>query len=171
MPRYKKPAGIYWLQSATTAIAGLGDRGHIWTYRLASLLGGTLAVLLCFWCARTFAIPEVAWLGAALMGTSLLLTAESTMATTDAGAARLPDGGDGRPAAHLSRRARARPSRGRHAPCRDRLGGVRRRYPGEGTGRARRLRRDRPRAHRLGAAATGAGLAVPSRCSASPSRC
>ncbi len=84
VPRYKKPAGIYWLQSATTALAGLGDRGHIWTYRLASLLGGTLAVLLCFWCARPFAEAEVAWLGAALMGTSLLLTAESTMATTDA---------------------------------------------------------------------------------------
>ncbi|MEJ0026432.1 MAG: glycosyltransferase family 39 protein [Rhizomicrobium sp.] len=84
VPRYKKPAGIYWLQSATTAIAGLGDRGHIWTYRLASLLGGTLAVLLCFWCARAFAMAEIAWLGAALMGTSLLLTAESTMATTDA---------------------------------------------------------------------------------------
>jgi 4-amino-4-deoxy-L-arabinose transferase-like glycosyltransferase len=29
-------------------------------------------------------LPEVAWLGAALMATSLLLTAESTMATTDA---------------------------------------------------------------------------------------
>ncbi len=84
VPRYKKPAGIYWLQSATTAIAGLGDRSHIWTYRLASLLGGLLAVLLCFWCARAFALPEVAWLGAALMATSLLLTAESTMATTDA---------------------------------------------------------------------------------------
>ncbi|HXC54626.1 MAG TPA: glycosyltransferase family 39 protein [Rhizomicrobium sp.] len=84
VPRYKKPAGIYWLQSATTALAGLGDRSHIWTYRLASLLGGLLAVLLCFWCARAFALPEVAWLGAALMATSLLLTAESTMATTDA---------------------------------------------------------------------------------------
>ncbi|HEY4940180.1 MAG TPA: glycosyltransferase family 39 protein [Rhizomicrobium sp.] len=84
VPRYKKPVGIYWLQSATTAIAGFGDRSHIWTYRLPSLLGGLLAVLLCFWCARAFAIPEVSWLGAALMGTSVLLTAESTIATTDA---------------------------------------------------------------------------------------
>ncbi|MEI9994563.1 MAG: glycosyltransferase family 39 protein [Rhizomicrobium sp.] len=84
VPRYKKPAGIYWLQSATTAIAGLGDRSHIWTYRLASLLGGILAVLLCFWCARAFASAEVAWGAAALLATSLLLTAESTMATTDA---------------------------------------------------------------------------------------
>jgi 4-amino-4-deoxy-L-arabinose transferase-like glycosyltransferase len=84
VPRYKKPAGVYWLQSATTAIAGLGDHSHIWTYRLASLLGGMVAVLLCFWCARAFAQPEVSWLAAAMMGTSLLLTAESTMATTDA---------------------------------------------------------------------------------------
>jgi 4-amino-4-deoxy-L-arabinose transferase-like glycosyltransferase len=84
VPRYKKPVGIYWLQAATTAIAGLGDRSHIWTYRLPSLLGGLLAVLLTFWCSRAFASPEVAWLSAALMGTSLLLTAESTIATTDA---------------------------------------------------------------------------------------
>ncbi|MBV9045118.1 MAG: glycosyltransferase family 39 protein [Alphaproteobacteria bacterium] len=84
VPRYKKPAGIYWLQSATTAIAGMGDKTHIWTYRLPSLLGGILAVLLCFWTARAFAIPEVSWLAAALMATSLLLTAESTIATTDA---------------------------------------------------------------------------------------
>ena len=84
VPRYKKPVGIYWLQSATTAIAGLGDRGHIWTYRLPSLFGGLIAVLLCFWVARAFALPEVSWLGAALMATSVLLTAESTMATTDA---------------------------------------------------------------------------------------
>ncbi len=84
VPRYKKPVGIYWLQSLTTAVAGLGDRSHIWTYRLPSLLGGLLAVLLCFWCARAFALPEVSWLAAALMATSLLLTAESTIATTDA---------------------------------------------------------------------------------------
>ena len=84
VPRYKKPVGIYWLQSAATAIAGLGDRSHIWTYRLPSLFGGLLAVLLCFWAARAFALPEVSWLGAALMATSVLLTAESTIATTDA---------------------------------------------------------------------------------------
>jgi 4-amino-4-deoxy-L-arabinose transferase-like glycosyltransferase len=84
VPRYQKPVGIYWIQSLTTAVAGLGDDTHIWTYRLASLFGGILAVLLCFWCVRAFAGREVAWLAAALMGTSLLLTAESSMATTDA---------------------------------------------------------------------------------------
>ncbi len=84
VPRYKKPIGIYWLQAATTAIAGLGDRSHIWTYRLPSLLGGVLAVLLAFWLARAFVPAEEAWLGAALLGTTLLLTVESTIATTDA---------------------------------------------------------------------------------------
>jgi 4-amino-4-deoxy-L-arabinose transferase-like glycosyltransferase len=84
VPRYKKPAGIYWLQAAATEIAGLGDRSHIWTYRLPSLFGGLLAVLLAFWCARAFGPVEEAWLGAALLATTLLLGAESTIATTDA---------------------------------------------------------------------------------------
>jgi len=84
VPRYKKPVGIYWLQAAATATAGLGNRAHIWTYRLPSLLGGILAVLLTFWCARAFVTAQVAWLGAALLALSLLLTAEATIATTDA---------------------------------------------------------------------------------------
>jgi hypothetical protein len=54
VPRYKKPVGIYWLQAATTAAAGLGDYSHIWTYRLPSLLGATLAVWLTFWCGSLF---------------------------------------------------------------------------------------------------------------------
>ena len=84
VPRYKKPVGIYWLQAAATAVAGLGNRAHIWTYRLPSLLGGILAVLLTFWCARAFVTVQAAWLGAALLALSLLLTAEATIATTDA---------------------------------------------------------------------------------------
>ncbi len=45
VPRYKKPVGIYWVQAATTAIAGHvenladGQDTKIWTYRLPSLLG------------------------------------------------------------------------------------------------------------------------------------
>jgi 4-amino-4-deoxy-L-arabinose transferase-like glycosyltransferase len=84
VPRYKKPVAIYWLQAATTEVAGLGDKSHIWTYRLASLLGGIAAVWLAFWTARAFAAPETALLASALLGASLLLTAEATIATTDA---------------------------------------------------------------------------------------
>lgn len=84
VPRYKKPVGIYWMQAAATEIAGLGDRTEIWTYRLPSLIGAILAVWLCFWCAKAFAPPETALLASALLGGTLLLTGEATIATTDA---------------------------------------------------------------------------------------
>jgi 4-amino-4-deoxy-L-arabinose transferase-like glycosyltransferase len=86
VPRYKKPVGIYWMQAATTAIADLGRPVHdrIWTYRLPSLFGALAAVWLTFWCARAFAAVEAAFLAAALMGATLLLTGEAIIATTDA---------------------------------------------------------------------------------------
>lgn len=84
VPRYNKPVGIYWLQAATTAAAGLGERDHIWTYRLPSLIGAVAAVWLAFWCASAFLNAEAALLAAALLGATLLLGAEATIATTDA---------------------------------------------------------------------------------------
>lgn len=87
-PRYKKPAGIYWAQAAATAVAGHienieGDHSHIWTYRLPSLIGGIAAVWLTFWVGSTFG-AEVGLLGALLLGFTVLMTAEATIATTDA---------------------------------------------------------------------------------------
>lgn len=87
-PRYKKPAGIYWAQAATTAVAGHvenieGDHSHIWTYRLPSLLGGIAALWLTFWIGSVFG-AEVGLLGALLLGFTVLMTAEATIATTDA---------------------------------------------------------------------------------------
>ncbi len=84
VPRYKKPVGIYWMQSAATAVAGFGERTAIWTYRLPSLLGALAAVWLTFWCAGAFLRREVALLAGALLGSTLLLTGEATIATTDA---------------------------------------------------------------------------------------
>jgi 4-amino-4-deoxy-L-arabinose transferase-like glycosyltransferase len=88
VPRYKKPVGIYWLQAATTAIAGplngdQGDHSRIWTYRLPSLLGGIAAVWATIWCGALFS-AEAGLLAGLLMAVSLLLTAEATIATTDA---------------------------------------------------------------------------------------
>ncbi|HJR57495.1 MAG TPA: glycosyltransferase family 39 protein [Rhizomicrobium sp.] len=85
VPRYKKPVGIYWLQSATTAAAApfVGTQ-QIWTYRLASLLGAILAVWLTVWCARSLLTPEASFLAGALMAGTLILTAEAGIATTDA---------------------------------------------------------------------------------------
>ena len=89
VPRYKKPVGIYWLQAAATAAAGPPQRQisaitrHIWTYRLPSLLGGIAAVWLTFWCGSLFG-AEAGLLAGLLMAASMLLTAEASMATTDA---------------------------------------------------------------------------------------
>lgn len=86
VPRYKKPIGIYWLQAATTAIAGpithYDDR--IWTYRLPSLLGAIAASWLTVWCALAIAGAEAAFLSGLLMLGTVLLTAEASIATTDA---------------------------------------------------------------------------------------
>src|SRR5580692_2250616 len=79
VPRYKKPAGIYWLEAAATWVAGPLNRdgrthAHAWTYRLPSLLGGILAVWLSAWCGSLFS-GEAGLLTGGLMLASLLLTA------------------------------------------------------------------------------------------------
>lgn len=87
-PRYKKPAGIYWAQAAATAVAGHlehieGDHSQIWTYRLPSLFGAIAAVWLTFWIGSAFG-ADAGLLAALLIGFTTLLTAEATIATTDA---------------------------------------------------------------------------------------
>jgi len=87
VPRYKKPIGIYWLQAGATRLASpfLGGRtDRIWTYRLPSLLGGIAASWLTVWCALAVTDAEVALIAGLLMLGSVLLTAEATIATTDA---------------------------------------------------------------------------------------
>src|SRR5882757_11090835 len=82
VPRYKKPAGIYWLQAAATKLAApfTGHDDRIWTYRLPSLLGGIAAGWLTVWCALAVAGAETALLAGLLMLGSVLLTAEATIA-------------------------------------------------------------------------------------------
>jgi 4-amino-4-deoxy-L-arabinose transferase-like glycosyltransferase len=82
--RYKKPAGIHWLQAASTAVFGEGARNQIWTYRLPSLIGAFAAVALAFWVVRAFAGVEAAFLAALLLGMTVLLAAESKISKTDA---------------------------------------------------------------------------------------
>ncbi len=84
VPRYKKPAGIYWLQAAAVLASGDGADAPIWVYRTVSVAGALAAVL------------TAAWLGARLFGTSaglvagfglagiLMLGFEARIAKTDA---------------------------------------------------------------------------------------
>ena len=89
VPRYKKPVGIYWAQAATTAIAGHvenladGQDTKIWTYRLPSLIGGIAAVWLTYGLGSLFG-ADVGLVTALLLGFSVLLTVEASIATTDA---------------------------------------------------------------------------------------
>ncbi|MEO8301043.1 MAG: glycosyltransferase family 39 protein [Rhizomicrobium sp.] len=86
VPRYKKPIGIYWLQASATAIAApfTHHDDRIWTYRLPSLVGAIAVSWLTLWCALAVAGAEAAFLSGLLMLGTVLLTAEATIATTDA---------------------------------------------------------------------------------------
>ncbi|WP_375595894.1 glycosyltransferase family 39 protein [Algihabitans albus] len=82
--RHKKPVGIYWMQAAAAAAAGGPDAAEIWVYRLPSLLGATLAVLLTAWAGVRLVGPQAALFGALMMAGCILLSVEARMAKTDA---------------------------------------------------------------------------------------
>jgi 4-amino-4-deoxy-L-arabinose transferase-like glycosyltransferase len=81
--RNKKPAGIHWLQAASTAIFTGPEAKQIWTYRVPSWLGAAFATLACFWAGIPLIGRRAAFLGAALFGASLLLTSEAHISKTD----------------------------------------------------------------------------------------
>jgi len=85
VPRYKKPAGIYWLQAAANWITG-GSPDHptIWRYRLPSLAGAIAAVLLTAWIGRLLFSPSIGFLAGLILMASPLLGIEARQATTDA---------------------------------------------------------------------------------------
>jgi 4-amino-4-deoxy-L-arabinose transferase-like glycosyltransferase len=86
--RYKKPVGIYWLQSAVveTASALSLPRAQlrIWLYRIPSLIGAIGAVLLTYWTALAFVTRRGAVLAALIICSSVLLGVEARLAKTDA---------------------------------------------------------------------------------------
>src|SRR5437660_7535455 len=86
--RYKKPVGIYWLQTvAVETASALGlprPQARIWLYRIPSLIGATGAVLLTYWTALAFVTRRGAILAGLIMCSSVLLGAEARLAKTDA---------------------------------------------------------------------------------------
>jgi 4-amino-4-deoxy-L-arabinose transferase-like glycosyltransferase len=86
--RYKKPVGVYWLQSAaveTAAALGLPRAQlRIWLYRIPSLIGAIGAVLLTYWTALAFVTRRGAIFAGLMMASCVLLGVEARLAKTDA---------------------------------------------------------------------------------------
>src|SRR3954454_22615838 len=86
--RYKKPVGIYWLQTvAVETASALGlprPQARIWLYRIPSLIGATGAVLLTYWTALAFVTRRGAIIAGLIICSSVLLGAEARLAKTDA---------------------------------------------------------------------------------------
>src|ERR1700693_4331390 len=84
--RYKKPVGIYWLQSAAVETApALGlprAQLRIWLYRVPSLVGAIGAVLLTYWTALAFVTRRGAIFAGLMMASCVLLGVEARLATT-----------------------------------------------------------------------------------------
>ncbi|MEJ2118927.1 MAG: divergent polysaccharide deacetylase family protein, partial [Alphaproteobacteria bacterium] len=91
-PRYKKPIGIYWLQSASVKTLSPGDFTQIWAYRVPSLLGIIVGVLLTWWAALPIFGRKNALLAAALLASALTLTMprEEFLATLEHDLASIP---------------------------------------------------------------------------------
>ena len=81
--RNKKPAGIHWLQAASTALLTGPEAKQIWTYRVPNWLAVAFASMACFWAGIPLIGRRAAFLGAALFGASLLLTSEGHISKTD----------------------------------------------------------------------------------------
>ena len=74
--RYKKPIGIYWAQSLTTNLLGSEPYDKIWTYRIPSLLGVMLSILLVFYSTKNIYGSNIASTAIVLLSCSFLLITE-----------------------------------------------------------------------------------------------
>jgi 4-amino-4-deoxy-L-arabinose transferase-like glycosyltransferase len=83
-PRYKKPIGIYWLQAASVRLLDPHHLNEIWAYRVPSLLGATLAVLMTAGLGTLLFGPGAGLLAAIMMADCLILNVEARLAKTDA---------------------------------------------------------------------------------------
>lgn len=83
-PRYKKPVGIYWLQSAAATLSGQGAQAPLWVFRLPSLLGMVLAATLTAWLGAALVGRQAAAFAGLLVVASIVPGIEARLATTDA---------------------------------------------------------------------------------------
>ena len=82
--RYKKPAGIYWLQTAAIKTFSEDGERKIWAQRLPSVLGALLAVFALYWGAAPMIGRRGAVIAAGMLALSALVIFEAHIAKTDA---------------------------------------------------------------------------------------
>ncbi|MEM9048414.1 MAG: glycosyltransferase family 39 protein [Pseudomonadota bacterium] len=82
-PRWKKPAGIYWLQASSAALLGWPE-APIWAYRVPSALAIFLAGLLTAWALRPIAGKRAANLAGLMQTMAMMPVIEANLAKTDA---------------------------------------------------------------------------------------
>jgi 4-amino-4-deoxy-L-arabinose transferase-like glycosyltransferase len=82
--RNKKPVAIHCFQSAAVAMISGPQARAIWEYRVPSLLGAMLAAVGTLWAGGALFSRRAAFIGAMVLGTTLLLTTEANIAKTDA---------------------------------------------------------------------------------------
>lgn len=83
-PRYKKPAGAYWAQAASVALVQSPEDTAIWPYRVPSFLAATFTVLAIFFLAQRFMARRIAFLGAGIVASTVVVIVEAHIAKADA---------------------------------------------------------------------------------------
>jgi len=82
--RSQEPVLIHWLQAASVALVSHTEARRIWAYRIPSLLGAMLAAAACAWGAEAVFGTLPGLVAGAMLGASMLLSTEASLATTDA---------------------------------------------------------------------------------------
>ncbi len=82
--RYKKPVGIYWLQAASLALTGADPQKDMWSYRLVSVAGATIAVLIVAFLGALMFNGQTGLVAGMLTAGMFMLCFESRIAKTDA---------------------------------------------------------------------------------------
>ena len=83
-PRYLQPAGIYWLQALSVSLLSAPEKREVWAYRVPSLIGATVSVLLTAWLGNLLFGAPTGFVAGVLLAVSLILGVEARMAKIDA---------------------------------------------------------------------------------------
>ncbi|WP_370336102.1 ArnT family glycosyltransferase [Parvularcula marina] len=82
-PRWVKPAGIYWMQVATSAPFG-GPDAPIWAFRLPSLIGVLIGGIVTAWLGARIIGAQGGIAAGVMLGLTLMAAVEARTAKTDA---------------------------------------------------------------------------------------